>query len=275
MADLAEADEEAAVLEEEQEQQLADMEAELQKEKESRQLAGASDEEIQAAMAELQRQHDNKRKVRRGASCAGHARMTRAARATHERRALHGPRTRTRTARPRSNEAHCTGHPRTTRAARPTHERRALHGPHTNNARYSFDARVLFAGCTSGHFGRCNARHACRVGGADRVLCLIFAAAAAAGNDRQAAAPGAGEAGSAQAQAGRAAVRGGRGRVDHHHGAAAVRAHAREDHAQAHREQGHGTHAPPTPPPSVILAPFVRLILLACNFALVSGYCSR
>lgn len=63
MSNLAEEDEEAARLEEEQETKLAEMEAEMEKEKEARKLAGATDEEIQRAMELLQKQHDAKRKV--------------------------------------------------------------------------------------------------------------------------------------------------------------------------------------------------------------------
>ena len=63
MSNLVEGDEEAAHLEEEQESKLAEMEAEMKKEKEARKLAGATEEEIQQAMEELQKQHDAKRKV--------------------------------------------------------------------------------------------------------------------------------------------------------------------------------------------------------------------
>ena len=64
MGDLTEGDEEEARLEEEQETKLAEMEAEMEKEKEQRKLAGASEEEIHAALELLQKQHEAKRKVR-------------------------------------------------------------------------------------------------------------------------------------------------------------------------------------------------------------------
>ena len=64
MSNLTEGDEEEARLEEEQEAKLAELDAEMEKEKESRKLAGASEEEIQKALELLQRQHDAKRKVR-------------------------------------------------------------------------------------------------------------------------------------------------------------------------------------------------------------------
>ena len=63
MANLAEGDEEEARLEEEQEEKLAELDAEMEKEKEARKLAGATDEEIQEALKLLQKQHDAKRKV--------------------------------------------------------------------------------------------------------------------------------------------------------------------------------------------------------------------
>lgn len=63
MANLAEADEEEVRLEEEQEAKLAELEAEMENEKEARKLAGATEEEIQRAMELLQKQHDAKRKV--------------------------------------------------------------------------------------------------------------------------------------------------------------------------------------------------------------------
>lgn len=63
MGSLAEGDEEAAHLEEEQEAKLAEMEVEMQKQIEARKLAGASEEEIQKALEQLQRQHDAKRKA--------------------------------------------------------------------------------------------------------------------------------------------------------------------------------------------------------------------
>lgn len=63
MSNLTEGDEEEARLEEEHEAKLAEWEAEMEKEKESRKLAGASEEEIQKALELLQRQHDAKRKV--------------------------------------------------------------------------------------------------------------------------------------------------------------------------------------------------------------------
>ena len=63
MANLAEADEEEVRLEEEQEAKLAELEAEMENEKEARKLAGATEEEIQRAMELLQEQHDAKRKV--------------------------------------------------------------------------------------------------------------------------------------------------------------------------------------------------------------------
>ena len=69
MGSLAEGDEEAAHLEEEQEAKLAEMEVEMQKQIEARKLAGASEEEIQKALEQLQRQHDAKRKVRRTRHC--------------------------------------------------------------------------------------------------------------------------------------------------------------------------------------------------------------
>ena len=64
MSNLTEGDEEEARLEEEQEAKLAELDAEMEKEKESRKLAGASEEEIQKALELLQRQHDAKRKVK-------------------------------------------------------------------------------------------------------------------------------------------------------------------------------------------------------------------
>lgn len=63
MANLAEADEEEVRLEEEQEAKLAELEAEMENEKEARKLAGATEEEIQRAMELLKKQHDAKRKV--------------------------------------------------------------------------------------------------------------------------------------------------------------------------------------------------------------------
>ncbi|RMX39987.1 hypothetical protein pdam_00022972 [Pocillopora damicornis] len=63
MANLAEADEEEVRLEEEQEAKLAELEAEMENEKEARKLAGATEEEIQRAMELLQKQHDAKRKA--------------------------------------------------------------------------------------------------------------------------------------------------------------------------------------------------------------------
>jgi len=61
---LGEDEEEHAIMEEEHEKQLAELDEEMEKEKEAKKRAGASEEEINAAMAELQRQHDAKRAVR-------------------------------------------------------------------------------------------------------------------------------------------------------------------------------------------------------------------
>ena len=63
MSSLHEGDEESAELEEEQERKLQEMEEDLEKQKEAQLKSGASEEEVQAALAALQRQHEAKRKV--------------------------------------------------------------------------------------------------------------------------------------------------------------------------------------------------------------------
>lgn len=63
MSSLHEGDEEAAELEEEEERKLQEMEEDLKQQKEAQLKSGASEQEIQAALAKLQQQHEAKRKV--------------------------------------------------------------------------------------------------------------------------------------------------------------------------------------------------------------------